>query len=408
MAARLQQPRRMAHSHRWGNLVRHGLLGTGLVATAAGPAGAECMEHAEQTVALVVGLDLSPKASLLGGIEARRCVSDGVEVMARFEVGGDAPRLIGGARAYPMHDSDGDTERQVGLEAGLLLDFQQRFGAHLGVTYGYNALYFGFQGAFPLGGPERPVRTAIVGGLAPWSLEQERDAVGRPLVTDAGMLRPAFAAPLPWIASREDRAARDYFAFTAQLEYSSVWTFLRLAAELAAVGAPAALVAAALDAADDEVRHAELCAAAAGQVTLLPLAMSAAQPRFTARTPAALARLAVEAWCEGCLNEGGAAEQAHLASREATDPARAAMLATIALDERGHAELSWRVLAWLFEVAPDVTSDALADLPAPPQGAADVDDPALVRHGVPSARMAMHARAFAASTAHARLHTLRA
>jgi hypothetical protein len=395
----------MALPHRWNHLARHGLLGAGLVAAAARPADAGCYDTVDSTVALVIGANISPKLSFTGGIEVRSCVRENAEVMARFELGGDEPRFIAGARALPFADSSGDDE-YIGIEAGLLVDFQKRFGAHLAAGWGLNVLSFNVQAAFPLSGPERPIRGSIVATAAPWEWATHATSVeGRPLIVDGQLVRPGFAAPLPQLASVEERAVRDHFASAAQFEYSSVWTFLRLAAELAAVGAPARLIAAALDAADDEVRHAELCAAVAG-VSLSPLALAAAQPRFTQRTPAALAQLAFEAWLEGCLNEGAAAEEARVAASEATDAARAAMLATIARDEQGHAELSWQVLAWLFEVAPAIASSAIASAPAYSAGSEGADDPALARHGVPSARVTAHARAFAARSARERLGLL--
>lgn len=113
---------------------------------------------------------------------------------------------------------------------------------------------------------------------------------------------------------REDRVVRDHFAM-ARHEASSVWTFLRLAEDLAAVGAPSALIAAALDAADDEVRQAEACARAAGGATLAPLAGHIAAPRFAQRSHATLRVLASEAWLEGCINEGAAAREASLHGR---------------------------------------------------------------------------------------------
>lgn len=207
--------------------------------------------------------------------------------------------------------------------------------------------------------------------------------------------------------SAEDREVRDHFTSSAQFEMSSVWTFLRLAEELAAVGAPATLIAAALDAADDEVRHAELCAAAAGGAELAPLPPSAARPRFSTRSAHALEILAVEAWCEGALNEGAAAEEARLVAAESSGSTRS-MLAAIARDEAGHAELSWAVLAWLFEVAPALTRAAIARVPvhAPIIDDAPAIDPAVVRRGVPSSQISAAARAYAATTARSRLATL--
>src|SRR5262249_32955415 len=159
------------------------------------------------------------------------------------EFGGDKPRFIAAARANPFYDTSDDAEL-LGIEAGILVDFEKRFGAHIGASYGMNVLYLALQADFPLNGPERPARTSVVGAAAPWSFERTQSVPGRPLVTGGRLHRPSIAS-LPQLGSAEDRAVRDHFASAAQLEYSSVWTFLRLAAELAAVGAPARLIAAA-------------------------------------------------------------------------------------------------------------------------------------------------------------------
>src|SRR5688572_13780274 len=69
------------------------------------------------------------------------------------------------------------------------------------------------------------------------SLHSHRLTCGRPIMHDGCILGPAVSGLVPF-ACAEDLAVRDYFAAAAQLEASSIWTFLRLGAELAAVGAP--------------------------------------------------------------------------------------------------------------------------------------------------------------------------
>lgn len=114
--------------------------------------------------------------------------------------------------------------------------------------------------------------------------------------------------------------------------------------------------------------------------------------------------LAIEAWCEGCLNETAAAEQARYASADAHGP-NAAMLATIARDEAEHAELAWSVLAWVLEIAPEVAA-VLAEAPASPIVESGSTDRALTRFGVPTARVAAAARDYAETSARSRLHTM--
>jgi hypothetical protein len=366
---------------RWSHLVRHGLLGTTLLAA---PAHAEpCDDETERSVVLVFGVSVSPKLSLVGGIEGRQCIGETSEAMVRLELGAGKPRLIGGARARPFDSSsfEEDSNDHVGLEAGLLLDFKSRFGAHLAVTYGTHMTYGALQ-LQNLFAEEKPRWSAVL-GVAPGQSDRGTSVPGRPILRDGQVVRPS-ASGLARVACSEDRAVRDHFAAAAQLEASSVWTFLRLAAELAAVGAPDALIAAALDAADDEVRHAELCARAAGGLALAALPPGTASPRFTRRSPHALATLAREAWLEGCLNEGAAAAEAVYASSETTTATTRAMLATIATDEARHAELAWNVLAWMLAQAPELaTTLALAAVPK-----AHPVDAALVRRGIPSAAAA--------------------
>ena len=390
---------------RWSHLARYGLLGTSLVAAASGNARADsCNEVAEGTVAFVLGVQLAPNTRLVGGIEARRCLSNKTEALVRFELGGGSPRLIGGARARPFEQEYEENDLElVGAEAGLLVDFQSRFGLHLAGTYGTHSAYAAFQGHVTLGEPALPARLSIVGGLAPWTLGGGSEAVpGRPLIEHGAMLRPRIARPLAPLAAAEERDVRDHFVSAAQLELSSVLTFLRLAAELAVAGAPRELIAAALDAADDEVRHAELCAKLAGGIALAALPTHVAQPRFTKRSASALALLAAEAWCEGCLNETAAAEEARIAAEFAHGDAKPA-LAAIARDERGHAELSWAVLAWLHATAPDAVAAALASIP-PAALANDAHvDAALSRFGVPTVEVTAAARAHAEVAARSRL-----
>lgn len=392
---------------RWSHLARHGLLGTTLLGMAARPATAEtCDDIADQTIGFVVGVDVSPRARWFAGVEGRRCTSSKTEVMARFELGAGSPRFIFGARARPLesYDSEGPSEG-LGIEAGGAIDMTGRLGLHVAGTFGSHSAYLAAQSLILVTGAEQTPRVSILAGLAPWTAIQLNTTVeGRPLIRDGRLIRPALAM-LPFARSAEDRAVRDHYSSSAQFEMSSVWTFLRLAEELAAVGAPAALIASALDAADDEVRHAELCAAAAGGTELSPLPMSIARPRFATRSPEALAILAVEAWCEGALNEGAAAEEARLAAAETTGAMRS-MLASIARDEAGHAELSWAVLAWLFEVAPAITRAALAEVPPAPAAIVEAVDPALTRRGVPSAAISAAARAHAANSARGRLAAL--
>lgn len=407
-------------SNRWKHLVRHGLIGGSLVAAASSPAIAEPCEYDNEDAILgfTLGVDFSPKAALIGGVEVRKCVSDKSELMLRIELGGGGIRAIGGARARPFEDGSysDDSEERLGIEAGLSISLEGDFGAHLAGSYGYSYAYLALQALFPLTTrPHRPLatRTSINAGFSPWSAFESTVVEGRPISVGGRFLTPHVIAQLANVRTAEDRAVRDHFTRSARFEYSSVWTFLRLAAELEAVGAPAHLIAAALDAADDEVRHAEMCARESGGLSLAPLSMLAAQPRFTQRTSHALAILANEAWVEGCLNEGAAAEEARIASQEAQGSVRAT-LATIARDEATHAALAWAVLAWVRSIDPQLVRDATqSSMPhmmptagSPAIVATSEHDLALVRRGIASERITAAARASTTHAATARLREL--
>jgi hypothetical protein len=398
---------------RWKHLVRHGLIGGSLLAAATStPAAADACQYDERDAILgfTIGVDFSPKAALIGGVEVRKCVSEKSSLMLRIELGGGGIRAIGGARARPFADNDAygddDARQKFGVEAGLAISLQGDFGAHLSGSYGYNYAYLALQALFPLSTrANRPLvtRTSINAGFSPWSAFESQVVEGRPVSVGGRFLTPEVIAQVAIAGSAEDRAVRDHFTRSAQFEYSSVWTFLRLAAELEAVGAPAHLIAAALDAADDEVRHAEMCAREAGGLSLAPLSMLAAQPRFTQRTPHALAILAHEAWAEGCLNEGAAAEEARIASQEAEGSVRET-LATIASDEATHAALAWEVLAWVQSIDAAIVRDATTETPAIAR--ASEHDVALVRRGVPSEQITAVARSSAIHAARMRLRDL--
>jgi hypothetical protein len=132
-----------------------------------------------------------------------------------------------------------------------------------------------------------------------------------------------------------------WFARMAHLEDASVAAFLRLADELAGLGAPRALVVAARTAAGDEVRHARITARLArrfgGRVERATVERIDARP---------LEAVAVENAAEGCVGETWGALVALHQARVARDPAVRAALARIADDEAGHAQLSWRIDAW--------------------------------------------------------------
>jgi len=150
--------------------------------------------------------------------------------------------------------------------------------------------------------------------------------------------RPAGLAPLGPSAAHLGR----HFARVAQLESASVEAFVRLAAELAHHEAPASLQARALEAADDEARHADRTAALARRYGVEPDA-----PRIAKAKDRSLLELAIENAMEGCVGEALGAVQAAHAATHAEDPDVARAMATIAEDEARHAALSFDVHDWV-------------------------------------------------------------
>jgi rubrerythrin len=133
-----------------------------------------------------------------------------------------------------------------------------------------------------------------------------------------------------------------FFANIARLEAAAVFAFQRMARELSLLGAPAELIARCLSAANDELRHARLTAALAQRFGAVPVA-----PAITAHGLRSRFEIALENAVEGCVRETYGALVAHHQAQLARDPEVAAVMRAIAPDETRHAELAWRVAAWL-------------------------------------------------------------
>ena len=150
----------------------------------------------------------------------------------------------------------------------------------------------------------------------------------------------------------------------ARAEAASVPAFLGLARDLTTVGAPRALVARAVSAARDEVRHARLCRDLASPELgreVRPIAPPL-PPSENERRTVMLERLAIESWHDGCLGEGTAARRAQLALKGVRDARAGAALAGIARDEAAHAELAWAVLEHALVAGGSPARDAFAEV----------------------------------------------
>lgn len=184
-------------------------------------------------------------------------------------------------------------------------------------------------------------------------------------------------------------AAGRFFADVAALEASAVEAFRLIADELTAFGAPDELVRAAIDAADDEVRHATITGVLARRHGSEP-----ARATFADKPLRSLFAFALDNAIEGCVRETYGAACARYQALRAANPSVRTLLARIADDEQRHAELSWQIQAWL---APRLSEDerqqlanarkhALAELR---HEVASDPDPTVVHHaGMPSAARA--------------------
>jgi hypothetical protein len=146
----------------------------------------------------------------------------------------------------------------------------------------------------------------------------------------AGVVHSGAAA---WVA----RATHD--------EGASVRAFEALARELAALDAPAALVAALEAAASDEVRHAATMGALGERFAAPVVAVEffwEDQPRRRS-----LVEIAVENAVEGCVHETWAALVAAHQGRAAGSPELRVLFGEIAGDEARHAALAWAIDGWL-------------------------------------------------------------
>jgi hypothetical protein len=144
-------------------------------------------------------------------------------------------------------------------------------------------------------------------------------------------------------ARDRERLARAWLG-DALLEHASIASFVRLACELAALGAPAGLCRRALDAAAEEERHARLCFALASGYAGVELAPSRLPP--IAPRVASLRIIANESLVDGCVGEYAAARGADEARSSARDGAVGAVLDVIARDEARHAQLARDVVAF--------------------------------------------------------------
>lgn len=145
------------------------------------------------------------------------------------------------------------------------------------------------------------------------------------------------------LSPARDRA-QDWLG-VARMEHASVASFARFVHELMGFAAPPDLLADALAAAADEVRHAEqtfaIASAYAGE-PIGPGALRVDDLRATRDPELFVTRLIVE----GCVGETLGVAEALALLEQQLDPVLRPRLEQIAADETRHAALAWRTLRW--------------------------------------------------------------
>lgn len=191
---------------------------------------------------------------------------------------------------------------------------------------------------------------------------------GRPFLVEGAPLLPA--------APAVDNPVAAAWLRLAQAELASVAAFARLQLELLAHGAPIALIERVAAAMADEIDHARRVQAHAEALAGRPLSLGAMPLPKHVEVARSLAAVAADAAREGCVGETVSARMVRVAAEAATDPAWAAQLARIAVDEERHAVLSWAIVVWAVrtggaEVRSAVAAAFVAPVPVGPMAGFD-------------------------------------
>jgi hypothetical protein len=183
-------------------------------------------------------------------------------------------------------------------------------------------------------------RPLMVSGVPCTAKPRDRsDWAAEAAAPDVGTLDPSLRSAL----------ARHWLEVAA-LEHASVASFARFTLELLALGAPPGLVGDAQRAALDEVEHARLAYGLASSYLGRPVGPAALDIRGleVSRDARNVMRALV---VEGCIGETVGAAEALALAQTVADPALRRVHARVAADEQRHAELAWRALAWLLDLA---------------------------------------------------------
>lgn len=249
------------------------------------------------------------------------------------------------------------------------------------------------------------------------SCVQQECAVGRPFLVagDARLARavtstawlcrpmnPPHSAPVAEATLSPELTAHLAREWTnvALMEHASIAAFARFALQLLSLGAPPEFIYSAQRAMADETRHACLAFNLASRFADAPVGPGPLHVNG-ALDCSGLRGIVLDTFIEGCIGETVAALEASHALEGTVDLEVSAVLRTIARDERTHAELAWRFVAWALAQRPELGSELVSclreqaqSLPTRPPSATALDRAALgygivcnrdrlqLRHGV--------------------------
>jgi hypothetical protein len=188
---------------------------------------------------------------------------------------------------------------------------------------------------------------------------------GRPFVV-AGVARQARLHGRARTRERSSLAAdvrerlATHWAAVARAEHASVASFAQFGARLLALGAPSQLVRAALRAAGDEARHAELALARANEYGETLLEFGALDTSGASDRSESFAATVLSCVREGCIGETLAALEFATLADACADASLAADLRMIADDEARHAALAWRFVQWALAREPSLAKQVAA------------------------------------------------
>lgn len=253
----------------------------------------------------------------------------------RYAGGVQFGSIFGGELGYAFREAGSDTAASHGIHAAAF--------ASIGVAA------LSLRSTIPISDEPDPLRPAPGFELAlclalkipiPFGDAQVMGNLphGRPLRDGERSILPPLLAEGSPIESEAlpDARAREW-AEDGRLEYASVPAFLRLAAELDALGARR-LAARARAAAREELGHARACFALASAHSGVRL-MAGPMPAPAPRVPS-LDTLARESVVDGIVGEGASATRARQRVEKERDPRTRRVLEVIAREEQSHADLA--------------------------------------------------------------------